>query len=320
MFNQLKIKTKSVNVNSLVGSVAVIALAGIFLSSAPANAASITYSRWANIGPQTIGDGDNGKFTLKITDGEDVGQKGKALFQFSSDTLADANYISTVYFQDKGGLFATTTTTTTTAKNGKTTTTTTTTYNASVSTTFSDAVANTSSLSGLDFAYGTATLSQGNSIGFNTSFSFDKAGSGGNKNAISPGETLGILVDLSAGKTFNDILNSLTQNDNLIVAAHIIGYPNPADPANGLSDGFYYGNPFAKGTTPTAGTDSPVFYDTYKTTSDPNPATVASAPPNPVTPPSSSAVPEPFTILGAATALGLGASFKRRLAKATKGE
>ncbi|UXE60703.1 MAG: PEP-CTERM sorting domain-containing protein [Woronichinia naegeliana WA131] len=315
MFNQLKIKTDSVNINSLIGTVAVIALTRIFLSSAPANAASITYSRWANIGPQTIGDGDNGKFTLKITDGEDVGQKGKALFQFSSNTLADANYISTVYFQDKGGLFATTTTTTTTtAKNGKTTTTTTTKYNASVSTTFSDAAANTSSLSGLDFAYGTATLSQGNSIGFNTSFSFDKAGSGGNKSSISPGETLGILVDLSAGKTFNDILNSLTQNDNLIVAAHIIGY------ANSRSDGFYYGNPFAKGTTPPAGTDSPVFYDTYKTTSDPNPATVASAPSDTVTPPSSSAVPEPFTILGSATALGLGASFKRRLAKATKGE
>ena len=38
-----------------------------------------------------------------------------------------------------------------------------------------------------------------------------------------------------------------------------------------------------------------------------------------VTPPTGTAVPEPFTILGSATALGLGASFKRRLAKATKG-
>ncbi|MEB3190696.1 MAG: PEP-CTERM sorting domain-containing protein [Snowella sp.] len=36
-------------------------------------------------------------------------------------------------------------------------------------------------------------------------------------------------------------------------------------------------------------------------------------------PPFDPAVPEPFTILGSATALGLGASFKRRLAKATKG-
>lgn len=295
MFNRLKIKTNSINLTSLVGGVAVIALAGLFSSSAPANAASITYSRWSNIGPQDIGDADNGKFTLKITDGADVGQAGKVLFQFSSNTLADINYISEVYFQDKGGLFATTTTT----GNNPTTT-----YNASVSSAFSDDVANKSSLSGLSFDYGAKNLSQNTSIGgFDTSFSFGKSGGGGNSNSISPGETLGVLVDLNTGKTFNDILNGLTQNDSLIVAAHIIGY------AGGKSDGFYYGNPFINGAKPPTGTDSAVFYEGYKTANDPNPANST---------PVGTAVPEPLTILGAVTAAGFGAAFKRRSAKDDK--
>ena len=73
MFNGLKIKTNSINLLSLVGGAAIaaatLALTGTAL---PASAASITYSNWANIGPQSIGDRDNGKFTLKITDGGDV--------------------------------------------------------------------------------------------------------------------------------------------------------------------------------------------------------------------------------------------------------
>ena len=299
MFNGLKIKTNSINLLSLVGGAAIaaatLALTGTAL---PASAASITYSNWANIGPQSIGDRDNGKFTLKITDGGDVSQAGKVLFQFTSDSLADGIYISEVYFFDNGGLFKKT--------SGK--------YNASVSPTFSDAIANTSSYSGLSFADGSRNLPQGSSVNLTasttlgkSSFSFNKSGSGGNVNSISAGETLGVLVDLATGKSFTDVLNSLTQNSNLIVAAHIIGYPNLNDPDNGLSDGFYYGNPYS---TSDNGTGDAIFYDGYKTPTDPNPDTRTTAPA-----PVPAAVPEPLTILGAATAAGFGASFKRRLAK-----
>jgi len=48
----------------------------------------------------------------------------------------------------------------------------------------------------------------------------------------------------------------------------------------------------------------PIFYDGYQPPTNPNPA-----------PAPGQAVPEPLTILGAATAAGFGASFKRRLAK-----
>jgi len=285
MSNGLKIKTNSTKCLSLVGGAAIatatLALTGTAL---PASAASITYSKWANIGPVTVGDNDNGNFSLKITDGADVSQAGKVLFQFTS-SLADGIYIPTVYFYDDAGLFK---------KTGSN-------YNASFSTPFSDTVANTSSYSGLSFAYdnnanlpqgSSITLTQGSSLG-KASFGFNK--SGGNKNAISAGETLGILVDLATGKSFTDVLNSLTKNSDFIVAAHLTGYTG-----KDASDTFYYGNPY----TTTPGTDSAIFYDGYQPPTNPNP-----------NPAPGQAVPEPLTILGAATAAGFGAAFKRRLAK-----
>ena len=202
--------------------------------------------------------------------------------------------ISEVYFNDASGLFKTTTTCTKT------------TYNAAVSTAYS------TSVNGLNLAYNpTTTLPQGNSIGlskptfsFNKTNSSEKNGCKGNDCSISRGETLGIFVDLVDGKNFNSVLNALTQTNGLIVAAHIIGYPNPDDSKNGLSDTFYYGNSGLT-TTPPAGTDSAIFYDGYQPPTNPNP-----------NPAPGQAVPEPLTILGAATAAGFGASFKRRLAKA----
>jgi hypothetical protein len=292
MFNGLKIQTNSSRFLSLVGG-ATIAAATLVLTGSilPASAASITYSTWANIGPVTVGDKDNGNFSLKITGGADsaVGQAGQVLFQFTS-SLADGIYIPSVYFYDNAGLFK---------KTGNE-------YNASVSTTFSDAVANTSSYSGLSFYYdnntnlpqgSSITLTNGSSLG-KASFGFNK--SGGNKNTISGGETLGILVDLATDKSFTDVLNSLTKNSDFIVAAHLTGYSG-----KDASDTFYYGNPY----TTTPGTDSAIFYDSYKTPTDPNPATKTTA----LAP--GTAVPEPLTILGAATAAGFGAFFKRRLAK-----
>ena len=305
MFNGLKIKPNSIKLSSLVGGAAIaaatLALTG---TASPASAASITYSNWANIGPQDIGDADNGKFTLKVTDGADVGAVGKALFQFKSVSLAANNLISEVYFNDASGLFKKDTISTPVYGKGQEKDTI-----VGYDTTFDyqpyASVASTSgglstSLNGLDFVYNAdTTLPQGNSINLQKpTFGFDR--SGGNSNAISVGETLGIFVDLADGKDFNSVLNALTQTNGLIVAAHIIGY------SGSKSDGFYYGNPtFTNGIAP-AGTDDPVFYDGYKTPTDPNPAT-ATAP--------GQAVPEPLTILGAVTAAGFGASFKRRLAK-----
>jgi hypothetical protein len=307
MFNGLKIKPNSIKLSSFVGGAAIaaatLALTGTAL---PASAASITYSNWANIGPQRIGDADNGKFTLKVTDGADVGATGKALFQFKSVSLAANNLISEVYFNDTSGLFKKDTTVTPIYSKGKNPVIT------GYDTTFNyqpyASVASTSgglstSLNGLDFVYNAnITLPQGNAINVQKpNFGFNR--NGGNTNSISVGETLGILVDLADGKDFTSVLNALTQTNGLIVAAHIIGY------AGGLSDGFYYGNPGLT-TTPPAGTDSAIFYDSYKTPTDPNPVTRTTAPAP------GQAVPEPLTILGAATAAGFGASFKRRLAKA----
>jgi hypothetical protein len=311
MFNGLKIKPNSIKLSSFVGGAAIaaatLALTGTAL---PASAASITYSNWANIGPQRIGDADNGKFTLKVTDGADVGATGKALFQFKSVSLAANNLISEVYFNDASGLFKKDTISTPVYGKGQEKNTIVS-YDTTVNYQPYASVASTSgglstSLNGLDFVYNdNITLPQGNSINVQKpNFGFNR--NGGNTNSISVGETLGILVDLADGKDFTSVLNALTQTNGLIVAAHIIGYPNPNDKNNGLSDGFYYGNPGLT-TTPPAGTDSAIFYDSYKTPTDPNPVTRTTAP--------GQAVPEPLTILGAATAAGFGASFKRRLAK-----
>jgi hypothetical protein len=308
MFNELKIKANSINIASLVGG-ATIAAATLVLTGSilPASAASITYSTWANIGPQLIGDADNGKFTLKITDGGDVGAAGKVLFQFQSISLAANNLISQVYFNDASGLFKKDTVVTNVYGTGNQKDTivgTTTTYDykpyASVASTSSGL---STSVNGLDFVYNpSTTLPQGNAINVQKpTFSFDR--SGGNTNSISVGETLGVLVDLADGKDFISVLNALTETNGLIVAAHIIGYDK------NLSDTFYYGNPTFTGGTLPAGTDDPVFYDGYKTPTDPNPDTKTTA----LAP--GTAVPEPLTILGAATAAGFGAFFKRRLAK-----
>jgi hypothetical protein len=309
MFNGLKIKNNSAKLLSVVSGTA-IAAATLVLTGGilPASAASITYSTWSNIGPQLIGDADNGKFTLKVTDGGDIGAAGKVLFQFQSISLAANNLISQVYFNDASGLFKRDTIVTDvygTGKDKDKIVGTTTTFDYQPYTSVASVSSGLStSVNGLDFVYNSnTTLPQGTAINVQKpTFGFDR--SGGNENSISVGETLGILVDLSSGKDFNSVLNSLTKTSDLIVAAHIIGYDK------GLSDTFYYGNPTFKNGIPPAGTDDPIFYDGYKTPTDPNPdtKTTASAP--------GTAVPEPLTILGAATAAGFGAAFKRHLAKA----
>lgn len=300
----------------IVASLSAIAVTGIFCHSAPANAASVTYSQWLNVGPATVGDADNKKFSLTITDGADFGESGKILFQFTSKSLADSVKIGTVYFFDMGGLFTQKSTTVTATQGSKTTTTTEPRYGY-VSDSNSDAIANNSSNSGLNFSYGTnVNFPQGNAA-FNNlpnaTFVFD---GGGGKYALQTGETLGVLAYLAPNKTFVDVLSSLTQNSNLIIGAHLLGY------TGGVSDGFYYGRASVKSGTATdsaltAGPNgTPLYYDSYGTTSDPNPATRPS--PSPTPPPPGTAIPEPLTILGATTAAGLGATFKRRLRKAEK--
>jgi MYXO-CTERM domain-containing protein len=82
--------------------------------------------------------------------------------------------------------------------------------------------------SGVDFSQGAAppNLPGGNTIGFNTTAGFNADSNPPTQpNGVNPGETLGILFNLQAGRTFSDVISDLASGA-LRIGVHVQGFGN----------------------------------------------------------------------------------------------